>query len=84
MKTLSQILEGASKDIVKVAQKRGWEFKRTSGSHHIFKHPDSPDLLVIPHPKKDLKPGIYSDLMKQAQSVALKEIFARFMSVPLA
>jgi predicted RNA binding protein YcfA (HicA-like mRNA interferase family) len=36
------------KELKELAEAYGWEWKRQSGSHHIFKHPGRPDPLAIP------------------------------------
>jgi len=32
----------------------------------VFKHPDRPDLIVVPHPKKKLGEGLVGAIPKQA------------------
>jgi predicted RNA binding protein YcfA (HicA-like mRNA interferase family) len=44
----------------------GLVLDRIRGSHHIFKHPDRPGRLVVPHPKKDLGVGLIAAIKKQA------------------
>ena len=44
----------------------GWQVERVSGSHHVFKHPTRRDTIVLPHPKKDLGPGLVRTIYKQA------------------
>lgn len=47
--------------------REGWVLQRTRGSHHIYKHPLKPGILVVvPHPKKDLPRGTLLDIMKSA------------------
>jgi predicted RNA binding protein YcfA (HicA-like mRNA interferase family) len=36
----------------------GWRLDRIRGSHHVFKHPERPGIIVVPHPKKDLGIGL--------------------------
>lgn len=36
------------KDIIKVLEARGFLLKRINGSHHIFQHPDSKKVTVVP------------------------------------
>lgn len=54
------------KDLLKILQADGWEIERTRGSHHILKHPAKPGRPVIPMHNKDMKPGAYNDILKQA------------------
>ena len=56
-----------AKDVVRVAQKLGFEFRRQSGSHAIYVRKDDGARVVIPmHAKTDLKRkalhGIINDL----------------------
>ncbi|MGM9509522.1 type II toxin-antitoxin system HicA family toxin [Larkinella sp. GY13] len=55
-------------DLIKLIEEKGWYEDRRKGSHRIFKHPDIKGHISIPdHGKKDLKPGILNDLLKQAK-----------------
>lgn len=44
----------------------GWVLDRVRGSHHVFKHPERGGIVVVPHPKKDLGPGLVAAIRKQA------------------
>lgn len=56
----------SSARLIRVVEQAGWKESRISGSHHIFKHPDRPGTLAIPHPKKDLPKGTALSILKQA------------------
>ncbi len=56
-----------SRDIKQRLEKDGWVLVRVAGSHHVFKHPSSRETIVLPHPKKDLGPGLVRTIYKQAQ-----------------
>lgn len=51
-----------SAEVVKLILADGWQLVRIAGSHHHFRHAVKPGLVTVPHPKKDLPPGI----LKQA------------------
>ena len=53
------------KDLVKWLKREGWELKRINGSHHIMAKGNK--ILSIPCHNEDLKPGLYNDLLKQAE-----------------
>lgn len=55
-----------SKELLKILQADGWEIERTRGSHHILKHSAKMGRPVIPMHNKDLKPGTYNSILKQA------------------
>jgi len=44
----------------------GWVLNRVHGSHHVFKHPERPGVVVVPHPKKDLGVGLVKAIRRQA------------------
>jgi predicted RNA binding protein YcfA (HicA-like mRNA interferase family) len=48
-----------------VLGRTGWEFKRSKGSHHIYKHPDSPDLIVVPVHRGDIKTGLLHSVINK-------------------
>jgi predicted RNA binding protein YcfA (HicA-like mRNA interferase family) len=56
-----------SADIIRELQEAGWVLDRVRGSHHVFKHPGRPSLVVVPHPKKDLGVGLIAAIRKQAR-----------------
>ena len=55
----------SSKEIIRKLLENGFVFKRSKGSHHIYKHPNG-KRIVVPHPKKDLPKGTYYSILKQA------------------
>jgi len=56
-----------SRDIKRRLEKEGWVLERVTGSHHVFKHPQLADTVVLPHPKKDLGPGLVRAIYKRAK-----------------
>jgi predicted RNA binding protein YcfA (HicA-like mRNA interferase family) len=56
----------SSRDIRRRLEEDGWLLERVAGSHHVFKHPARRDTIVLPHPKKDLGPGLVRAIYKQA------------------
>ena len=55
-----------SADLIRELQSARWLLDRVRGSHHVFKHPDRPGHVVVPHPKKDLGPGLIAAIRRQA------------------
>jgi len=53
--------------MARLLEQRGWELKRISGSHNIYKKPDSEIRLTVSiHGNKSLKIGLQRHLMKLA------------------
>jgi predicted RNA binding protein YcfA (HicA-like mRNA interferase family) len=55
-----------SADLLRELRRAGWEIDRVRGSHHVLKHHDRPGVVVVPHPKKDLGPGLVAAIRQQA------------------
>jgi predicted RNA binding protein YcfA (HicA-like mRNA interferase family) len=54
-----------SVELVRELKAAGWVLDRIRGSHHVFKHPTRPGIIVVPHPKKDLGTGLVAAIAKQ-------------------
>jgi len=56
-----------SRDIKRRLEQDGWQLERVAGSHHVFKHPQSRETIILPHPRKDLGKGLVRAIYKQAR-----------------
>ncbi len=55
------------KEFAEVIKRFGWEYKRTTDSHHIYRKPGNPYNISIPiHDNKQLKTGLQAHQMKIA------------------
>jgi predicted RNA binding protein YcfA (HicA-like mRNA interferase family) len=55
------------RDIVKQIEADGWFWKRTSGSHRIYKHPTKSGTVVVAyHGARDVPEGTLKSILKQA------------------
>ena len=54
------------KDLIKILESKGFILKRINGSHHIFEHPTTRRITVVPLHKKDLPKGTFYSILKQA------------------
>jgi predicted RNA binding protein YcfA (HicA-like mRNA interferase family) len=57
-------MERNSKQIVKRLITEGFELVKVSGSHHKFRK--GGQVVIVPHPKKDLPLGTARNIAKQA------------------
>ena len=55
-----------SADLIREMRQAGWVLDRVNGSHHVFKHPQRPGIVVVPHPKKDLGQGLAKAIRRDA------------------
>lgn len=56
-----------SKDAIKQLEAAGWVKVRQEGSHVTLKKEGEPLLITIPHPRKDLKPGLIRRLERDSK-----------------
>ncbi|RKE92815.1 MULTISPECIES: type II toxin-antitoxin system HicA family toxin [Xenorhabdus] len=56
-----------SSDLMRLLEKNGWKLKRIKGSHHQFTHPEFAAVITVPHPRRDIKPGTLSKILKDAK-----------------
>lgn len=55
-----------SAELIKLLERDGWTLANVRGSHHVFRHPNKPGHISVPHPRKDLGKGLTHKLMKLA------------------
>lgn len=57
----------SGKDFAKLLEKKGWDLRRTKGSHHIYAKADNPARISVQiHGNSPLKIGLQRHLMKVA------------------
>ncbi|MGC9528859.1 MAG: type II toxin-antitoxin system HicA family toxin [Limnospira sp.] len=57
----------SGKKLCKILERRGWELKRITGSHHIYTKPGVAAILSIPvHGSRDLPTGTLRGILKDA------------------
>ena len=57
----------SGKDFEKLLEKKGWELRRTKGSHYIYAKVGNPARISVPiHGSSPLKIGLMRHLMKIA------------------
>ncbi|MBP0028198.1 type II toxin-antitoxin system HicA family toxin [Roseofilum sp. Guam] len=58
----------SGKNFCKILESNGWILKRVKGSHHIYQHSETEQIVVVPvHGNKDLKIGTLKALMKATE-----------------
>jgi predicted RNA binding protein YcfA (HicA-like mRNA interferase family) len=55
-----------SRDIISALRADGWVQVTQKGSHVQFKHPIKPGRVTVPHPRRDIPPGTFKIIEKQA------------------
>ena len=62
------------KEIVKVLEKLGFEFKRQRGSHMFFGHPDGRTTVIPNHPTEHVDRGLLNKIIKHDLQIT-REMF---------
>jgi predicted RNA binding protein YcfA (HicA-like mRNA interferase family) len=55
-----------SSELIKRLESHGGVLQRIKGSHHQFTPPNSPLVITVPHPNKDVKLETLRQIMKDA------------------
>ena len=55
-----------SAEVIRQLEQAGWVLANVRGSHHVFRHPEKPGHISVPHPRKDLGKGLIHKLLKEA------------------
>jgi hypothetical protein len=59
-------------DLRQLVELFGFELRRTSGSHHIFAHPDVPELLNLQQVRGQAKPYQVRQFLRLVERYALR------------
>ena len=62
-----------AKDIARVLEKLGFEFKRQKGSHMFFEHPDGRTTVIPNHPTEHVDRGLLNKIIKHDLQVSKEE-----------
>jgi predicted RNA binding protein YcfA (HicA-like mRNA interferase family) len=55
-----------SRTIIRKLRQAGWVHFRTTRSHHHFRHPDTQQVVTVPHPRKDVPIGTIKSVERQS------------------
>ena len=56
----------SSDELIRMLREAGWRLVRVKGDHHVFLHPDNPNNISVPHPRKDFGKGIAHRMLRTA------------------
>lgn len=75
-KILQKILAGSKNirfsDMIEIVEGFGFQLSRTDGSHHIFAHPDIPELVNLQEVKGQAKPYQMRQFLKLIERHSLR------------
>jgi predicted RNA binding protein YcfA (HicA-like mRNA interferase family) len=55
-----------AKELIRVLERKGWEFDRGRGSHHVYVYPATRQTLTVPVARRVMSIGTLSHLLKDA------------------
>jgi predicted RNA binding protein YcfA (HicA-like mRNA interferase family) len=55
-----------SRDVIRCIEAAGWREDRQRGSHKVFRHPERPGTVVVPHPKAEMPIGTLKSIERQS------------------
>lgn len=62
---------------IRALERSGWELDRVKGSHHVFRHPDRANRVVVPMHARDLAKGTLNAII--AGSGLTREEFLKLL-----
>lgn len=62
-----------AKDVAKVLEKLGFEFKRQKGSHMFFGHLDGRTTIIPNHPTEHIDRGLLNKIIKHDLQISREE-----------
>lgn len=75
-KLLERVVSGSKNirfnDFVKLVEAFGFALSRVRGSHHIFEHPDIPEILNLQNSKGQVKPYQIRQFLQLVEQYNLK------------
>lgn len=62
-----------ARDVSKILEKLGFEFKRQKGSHMFFGHPDGRTTVIPNHPTEHVDRGLLNKIIKHDLQINREE-----------
>jgi len=60
-------MDYSPKNLIQLLERKGFQMKRVTGSHHIYFNKESKKIVVVPvHGNKDIPNGTFMSILKQS------------------
>lgn len=66
------------KEVAKIAEKFGFEYSHTTGSHMVYKHKDGRKVTIPYHAGEEVGPGLLNKIIKKDLGVT-REDFMKYV-----
>ena len=70
---MSKLPQMSAKEVAKLLQKLGFEFKRQKGSHMFFGHKDGRTTTIPNHPAEKIDRGLLNKIIKHDLRITREE-----------
>jgi len=70
---MSKLPELKAKELSKILEKLGFEFKRQKGSHMFFAHSDGRTTVIPNHPTESIDRGLLNKILKHDIQIEREE-----------
>ena len=66
-----------AKELAKILNKLGFEFKRQEGSHMFFEHPDGRTTVIPNHAGEEIDRGLLNKIVKHDLKISREEFLKK-------
>jgi predicted RNA binding protein YcfA (HicA-like mRNA interferase family) len=70
---LTRLPRLTGKDLGKIAEKLGFEYSHTHGSHLVYKHADGRRVVIPHHSSEEIGPGLLIKIIKRDFQISREE-----------
>jgi len=72
---LAKLPKLTGKEVATVAEKLGFIYSHTTGSHMVYKHPDGRRATIPHHAGEEIGPGLLNKIIKKDFGITREEFF---------
>jgi len=70
---LARLPKLTGKEVARVAEKLGFIYSHTTGSHMVYKHPDGRKTTIPHHAGEELGPGLLNKIIKKDLEISREQ-----------
>jgi len=70
---LAKLPRLTGKELAKIAEKLGFVYSHTTGSHMVYKHPNGRRTTIPHHAREEVGPGLLNKIIKKDLGITREE-----------